>query len=1003
MDSLHAQETFPVNGLKDERHVYYAFTNATIYVDYRTRIDSATLLIRNGLVENAGKNVVIPKGAVVADLKGRFIYPSFIDLVSGYGIPEARKAENQMKGPQFSSATKGPFGWNQAIHPETNAASVFNVDDKKAAELRELGFGFVLTFARDGIARGPASFISLANAPEQEVVIREKAAACYSFDKGTSTQDYPGSLMGAIALLRQTYLDAEWYRTSTMKKSTNLSLHAWNDIQGIPQMFEVKDKLSLLRASRIGAEFGVNYLIHGGGDEYQRIEEIKKAGNSLVIPVNFPEAYDVADPYDAMNISLAEMKHWEMAPSNAAALEKAGIRFAFTAADLKNKKDFLKNVRKAIESGLDESAALKACTYAPASMLGLESKTGSLKKGMIASFIITSKRIFDKDNVIYENWCAGKRNIIKAIQTRVLRGNYELSLTGLKPMPLKVSGTADAQTFIVQEDSARIKAIFTESGNVVLISFELKKFVKGIVRLNGYYTGASRDISGAGLLPDGKEVSWTARYISPVTEAEKQDTSRKDSASVQPVIGPVLFPNMAYGFLKLPEARDVLIRNVTVWTNEDAGILSGYDVFVRNGKIEKVAKGIDASTYPGIETVDGTGKHLSPGIIDEHSHIAISGNVNECTQSVTSEVRIGDIVDSDDINIYRQLSGGVTASHLLHGSCNPVGGQSQLIKLRWGLAPEQMKFRGADPFIKFALGENVKQSNWGDLQVSRYPQTRMGVEQVYIEAFSRAREYEQLWKNKSTSASRSKAGTDLPRRDLELDALVEILNGKRFITCHSYQQGEINMLMHVADSFGFKVNTFTHILEGFKVADKMKAHGAGASSFSDWWAYKYEVIEAIPQNGPIMHDMGIVTAFNSDDAEMARRLNQEAAKAVKYGNVSEEEALKFVTLNPARLLHVDSYTGSIREGKDADLVLWTDNPLSVYAKVVKTYVDGICYYDADRDRDLRKDIAAERARIIQKMIAEKNKGGATQKPVTTIRELHHCIDREDEGHDGIVK
>jgi imidazolonepropionase-like amidohydrolase len=265
----------------------------------------------------------------------------------------------------------------------------------------------------------------------------------------------------------------------------------------------------------------------------------------------------------------------------------------------------------------------------------------------------------------------------------------------------------------------------------------------------------------------------------------------------------------------------------------------------------------------------------------------------------------------------------------------------------------------------------------------------MGVEQVYMDAFTRAKNYDMARKNAASSKS-----SVMPRRDLELDALAEIINKKRFITCHSYEQSEINMLMHVADSFGFRVNTFTHILEGYKVADKMKAHGVGASTFSDWWAYKYEVMEAIPYNGKIMHDMGLVTAFNSDDAEMARRLNQEAAKAVKYGHVSEEEALKFVTLNPAKLLHIDNRVGSIKEGKDADIVIWNDNPLSVYAKPLKTFVDGICYFDIDRDKQIRERNKVERARLIKKMMDEKLSGGAVQKATLTIDELYHCNDNE---------
>ena len=313
---------------------------------------------------------------------------------------------------------------------------------------------------------------------------------------------------------------------------------------------------------------------------------------------------------------------------------------------------------------------------------------------------------------------------------------------------------------------------------------------------------------------------------------------------------------------------------------------------------------------------------------------------------------MGDVINPDDINIYRQLSGGVTCAQLLHGSANPIGGQSVLIKLRWGHNAESMKYDKADGFIKFALGENVKQSNWGDFNTIRFPQTRMGVEQVYFDYFSRAKEYDKQYQ---TFLKENQKNKNLVfRRDIELEALAEILNKKRFITCHSYVQSEINMLIHLADSFGFKINNFTHILEGFKVADKMKAHGVNASTFSDWWAYKNEVMDAIPYNAAILTKMGVNTAINSDDAEMARRLNQEAAKSIKYGNLSETEALKLITLNPAKMLHIDDKVGTIEPGKVADLVLWTSHPLSVYAKVDKTMIDGQIYFDRTEDEKLRE-------------------------------------------------
>ena len=301
-----------------------------------------------------------------------------------------------------------------------------------------------------------------------------------------------------------------------------------------------------------------------------------------------------------------------------------------------------------------------------------------------------------------------------------------------------------------------------------------------------------------------------------------------------------------------------------------------------------------------------------------------------------------------------------------------------------------MKFAGWTGFIKFALGENVKQSNWGDRNTVRFPQTRMGVEQTLFDAFIRARQYQNDWDKWNSTAAKNKTTLTSPRRDLELDALSEILQSKRHITCHSYVQSEINMLMHVADSMHFHMNTFTHILEGYKVADKMKAHGVYASTFSDWWAYKYEVYDAIPYNAAILTKVGVVTAVNSDDAEMARRLNQEAAKSIKYGGLSEIEAWKLCTLNPAKMLHIDAQVGSIKVGKDADLVLWNNNPLSIYAKPEYTFVDGICFFSLQLDQQKRDFIHTERTRIINEMLTAIKNGEQPQDFNLNFNLLYDC-------------
>jgi imidazolonepropionase-like amidohydrolase len=974
-----AQGTFPQNGAFDERPGRYAFTNATIVVDSKTTITAGTMLIENGTIREVSKQVKIPAGTVVVDLKGKYIYPSLIDLDSDYGLPEVRRerAAGGRQTPQIESNKKGAFGWNQAVQPETDASLLFTPDAKKAEDLRKNGFGTVLIHAHDGIVRGNGALVTLTDEPANKALLNKKASAHFSFSKGSSSQTYPSSTMGVVALLRQNYYDADWY-SKAADKETNLSLEAFNQIKSLPSFFETNDKYSIMRADKVGDEFGIQYIIRGGGDEYQRIKEIKATKATLVLPLQFPDAYDVSDPWDADVISMSQLKHWELAPKNTSEVAKADIPFALTTSGLKNKTDFWKNLKMAIEYGLPKEKALEALTTLPASLIKAEGQIGSLRAGLLANFIITSGDLFGKDNVIYENWIQGKKFVLVAINAPDIRGTYSLSLNNQPTGKIQITGSPEKPEYkIVIQDSIKITPKAILSNELLTLTYQNKP--SGTIRLTGWLTGTG--LAGEGVLPDGSVIPWTA-----VLSEKYQQIAVKDSTIAKPKeTGPVVYPFVGFGNEELPKSETVLVKNATVWTNEKEGILQNTDVIVQNGKIAKIGKGLAA---PGARTVDGAGKHLTSGIIDEHSHIALF-TINEGGQSSSAEVRMSDVINPDDINIYRQLAGGVTASHLLHGSANSIGGQSALIKLKWGASQSEMLLPEVKT-IKFALGENVKQSNWGDIVRTRFPQTRMGVEQVYFDHFIRAKEYSNSWK-KYNAASKKQPGI-APRRDIELDALAEILDNERFITCHSYVQSEINMLMQVADSLKFKINTFTHILEGYKLADGMAKRGIGGSTFADWWAYKMEVKEAIPYNAALMYHEGVTVAINSDDAEMARRLNQEAAKTVEYGGVPEEEAWKMVTLNPAKLLHVDHRMGSIKAGKDADLVLWNAHPLLVYARPDFTMVEGTVYFDRKKDEEKQKSMAVERERLIQKMLGDKSEGKPTQKPQATQPRMWHCED-----------
>jgi imidazolonepropionase-like amidohydrolase len=956
-----AQPTFPLSNVNDPRENCYVFTNATIIKSPTETLKNASLVIRKGFIEAVGNNISIPKDAVEVNCHKKYIYPSFIDAYSDYGI---QKISDKVKNDNI----KNNASWNPAMHSEAEAFNSFAVNADKAKALRAIGIGLVNSHQMDGISRGAGLVSTLAEEKENLVVIKNNATTHYSLNKGSSTYDYPNSLMGAIALLRQNILDAKWYASNPKAEGYNAGLQAFNNHKSLPQIFEANDKWQDLRACQIGKEFDINFIIKGGTNEYQRIAEIKEANASFILPVNWPLTMDVEDPLDANYVNLSDMKHWELAPTNLLAFYQNKINFAITSADCKDKAQFLPNIRKSIASGLPDSIALAALTTVPSQMLKIENLAGTIDQGKLANFIICSAPMFDEQNTLYQNWIQGIPYEINKEGWNDYRANYQLVVDNVK-YPMILSGNSSKpNAIVIGKDTAKVN--LSINGDLVKLNFGFKADSGKLTRLSGVMLSSS-DWRGKGSAINGNEVVW---YAQKLNNNIKEDTTVLNKKA-SPIANKIIYPFTAYGATALPIATDILIKNATVWSNEKDGILTNTDVLISNGKIKAIGKGLKSIA----KIIDGTNMHVTAGIIDEHSHIAITGGVNECSQSVTAEVRVSDVLNPDDVNIYRQLSGGVTSSHLLHGSCNTIGGQTQLIKLRWGQNAAGLKFQNWDPQIKFALGENVKRSS--SANNNRFPDSRMGVYQVLHDAFTRARDYQALGKNKRT--------------DLELEALSNILNHKLFITCHSYVQSEINGLLKVADSFGFTVNTFTHILEGYKVADKMKAHGANASTFSDWWAYKMEVQDAIPQNPYIMQQVGLNVAINSDDAEMARRLNQEAAKSVKYANMEEQEAIKMVTLNPAKMLHVADRVGSIAVGKDADIAIWNDHPLSIYAKCMITMVDGIVYFDRVKDIELRKEIEAERNLLISKMINGKKAGQATTGPKILMQQEDFC---EDDHH-----
>jgi imidazolonepropionase-like amidohydrolase len=603
---------------------------------------------------------------------------------------------------------------------------------------------------------------------------------------------------------------------------------------------------------------------------------------------------------------------------------------------------------------------LAAVTTGPARLLGLEGRLGVIAPGAIANLTVTRGTLFSESSKVREVWVDGARIEVTRDESTP-KGDWTLRADGSALGTLQVAVETDTTVTLALGDTTRATAVRLDGNRLAFVTT-----VAG-VRSEWSLTAANDALTGTVTANGATRALSGAPKPGERKGGRRGEGEKKAEPALVPV--PVVMGNSEPWRMARPEQPAVLlVRNATLWTSGPQGILPGTDLLVRNGRIAAIGKGLAAPA--GATVIDASGKHVAPGIIDEHSHAAILGNVNECTNSLTCEVRVQDVINSESLNLYRQIAGGTTMIHLLHGSCNSIGGQAALIKNKWGALPEELFMADAPGTVKFALGENPKQSNFGVERTNRYPKTRAGVEQTIREAFVRAQDY-------TRAQAEWRAGRRVlpPRTDLQLEALAEILAGKRLIHCHSYRQDEILMLMRLAESFGITVNTFTHILEGYKVADEMALHGASAMGFTDWWGYKQEVIDAIPWNGYLMWDRGVNVGFNSDNDELARRLNTEAAKAIKYGGVPREEALRMVTLNPARSLKVDQRVGSLEVGKDADFAIWSGEPLSPYSVCEQTWIEGRRYFDRAADLAGRDALARERGDLIAAARAARRDAG----------------------------
>jgi imidazolonepropionase-like amidohydrolase len=871
---------------------HFAIQNARIVTVSGQTIDRGTIVIENGLITAVGSNAQVPAGAWVIDGEGLTVYPGLVDAMSSVGLPASMRVAGGGRGTGQAGQEQAPYSLGPEDRPATftwmSAADDLNLEDDAIVKWRDAGFTSVMVSPERGLFPGQAAFINLAGDRGRDMVVKTPVAMRVNLQAGRGFRGYPNSLFGAIAYVRQSFIDAAHYE------------QAWNIYNASPAGLErpeydraiepLRDVLNngefvmlpgewayeVQRMVKFGNELGINTLIYGVHQGYQIADELAEQNIPVLLNANWPERAKDGDP-DA-DVALRVLRFRDRAPTTPAAFEQAGVQFAFYAGGAEPDK-LMANVRKSIALGLSQEAAVRAFTLGPAELFGVADRVGSLEEGKIANITVTDGDLFAKDTKVKMVFVDGKRFEVDGAAATMARGGEE------------------------EEEG--------EEG-----------------------------------------------------EAEEEGEEEEEVLPPVPMVqdrGPINPSNVT------------LIQNATILTVSQGTIENG-SILIRDGKIAAVGTDIEA---PGNATViDASGKYVMPGIIDEHSHTAADA-INEGSIAVSSMVDINDVINPDDIAIYRAVAGGVTSASILHGSANPIGGLKAMIKMRWGEDADGLLLEGAPKGIKMALGENVKR----DRDPDRYPGTRMGVMDVIRQALLDAQEYQAEWDTYNALSDRERRNVIPPRRDLKLEAIAGTLDGSTLVHVHTYRADETLQMLRVAEEFGIKIATLIHVLEGYKVADEIAAHGAGGSTFSDWWSYKMEAYDAIPYNAALMTERGVLTCINSDSDEEMRHLNQEAAKAMKWGGMSEEDALRQITLNPAIMLGIEDRVGSIDVGKDADLVIYNNHPLSAYSIVEKTIIDGLVYFDREHDRALRQQLEQEKQALL-----DKEKGKQDKPRVTTDAE-----------------
>ncbi len=954
-------QTTPFEGMRENPSGVHALTNARIVVEPGRILERGTVVIRDGAIQAVGANVTPPADAFVWDLSGHTLYPGFIDAHSKVGLSNARDLEG-----------RGARHWNPQVRSHLSAADEFSAGAEELQLLRSQGFTLAHAVPADGVFRGVTALVSLGGRENADRVLRAEVAQSVSFTRNVGLgATYPTSEMGGIALIRQVLYDAEWYPRAhetyrrnpagLRRPEANAALErlAPAAVGRLPLVFETTREEEVLRALALAEEFPITPWIRGSGDDYLVMDALRGSSIPLILPLNYPQRPNVSTPEAALNVSLGDLRRWYLAPENPGRLAAAGVEFALTTDGLgNNRSDFIRNLRLAVNAGLSEDVALAALTTRPARLLGVQATHGTLESGKVANLVVVEGDLFREDGRIRDVWVDGRRYEVEAAPSSDPRGRWVVMAPDAPALEasLEVGGAPGrpSGTIILNGETVRATTVqFQEGARRLRVDFPGSALgMEGTVRVSATISGNT--LSGWGDLPDGSRVALRGERSStlPQTAGGNGENGDAPTAARARMALEAVWPAMEYGRASIPEQpAAVLVRNATVWTMGPQGVMENADLLIRRGEVAEVGQNLQAPSNAVV--IDGTGKHVTPGLIDAHLHSGLSGGVNETGAAIVPEVRIGDVLTTNNIWMYRQLAGGLTAAHVMHGSANPIGGQNQHVKMRWGASVDDIRMEGAPRTVKFALGENPTR------RPERYPDTRQGVNELIAEHFRAAREYEAGW----AEWERTRQGIP-PRRDLRMDALVDILNEDILVQSHSYRQDEILALMRLAEEFDFTIKAFHHGVEAYKVAPELREHGAGAVVWTDWSSFKIEAYDASVYNARLLVELGVLTSLHSDNSQLAARMNWEAGKMVRAG-MDEVDAMALITINTAKLIGVDDRIGSLESGKDGDFVIWSGHPLSTFTRAEQTWVDGRRYFDLEEDRVLRARAADERARLIQ--------------------------------------